>query len=383
MVLHEGIEVPGRLLPVAEGPVRFRAQSQLHCTMPWDGSRRVILIAFSIRDADLLPGPAFGFLCDLGFLLPSKSAPAAPSPASPQAAAQVPFHRALRRAREVLFLEVFAGRARLSAAFVAAGFSALSLDHVRCSGAVHKITLLDLREPACQQVVLDLLASGVVRYCHLAPPCGTALPPARCPVLGVLPPLWSLLHPLGLPQLRGHDASRVESANILYRFCARVIHACASHGVLWSLENPASSLFWLVPEIAALTDLPGFRAFCFHTCAFVPAGKGRRKCTALWCNFEALLQLQRFCDGTHSHLPWVLCVCLLGRKCGPRHWRPTTRLLCARPGWLPSVLLPLAISAWNLQISSAVWLRMMTPCVPSSTSAFLEDFREAVLCPPC
>ena len=78
---------------------------------------------------------------DLGFLLPSKSASAASAPASSQVVAQALFRRALRPARKVLFLE--AGRAlRLgAAAIVAAGFSDLSLDHVRCSEAASAVEL--------------------------------------------------------------------------------------------------------------------------------------------------------------------------------------------------------------------------------------------------
>ena len=55
----------GRSLDVSKGPVAFDAHS-LHCTLPWSGSR-VVLIGFCPDKLDNLPAGDVDYLLELGF----------------------------------------------------------------------------------------------------------------------------------------------------------------------------------------------------------------------------------------------------------------------------------------------------------------------------
>ena len=143
-----------------------------------------------------------------------------------------------------LFLELFAGTGRMSKAFTRLGLQVLAIDSVKVSGV--SSVVLDLVKPLSQKLVFDLIRSRRLAAVHLAPPCGTSSAARRIDAgPGSPQPLRSALHPDGLPGLSFFNRQRVATANKLYRFSAEVILACQANGVLWSLENPESSLFWL------------------------------------------------------------------------------------------------------------------------------------------
>ena len=147
-----------------------------------------------------------------------------------------------------LFLELFAGTAGVSKAFSRVGFQVLAVDSVKPQGV--PALALDLTKASSQKLVLDLVQSKRLAAVHLAPPCGTS---SRAREIYAVPgcpqPLRSPLHADGLPGLSFLQRTRVSAANKLYRFTAEVIRACHSLGVLWSLENPQSSMFWLTSPI--------------------------------------------------------------------------------------------------------------------------------------
>ena len=124
----------------------------------------------------------------------------------------------------------------------------LAVDSVKPQGV--PALALDLTKASSQKLVLDLVQSKRLAAVHLAPPCGTS---SRAREIYAVPgcpqPLRSPLHADGLPGLSFLQRTRVSAANKLYRFTAEVIRACHSLGVLWSLENPQSSMFWLTSPI--------------------------------------------------------------------------------------------------------------------------------------
>ncbi|CAE7654078.1 unnamed protein product [Symbiodinium sp. CCMP2592] len=72
----------GRVLQVCEGPVHFDAH-RFHCTMPWLGSR-IVLIGFTPRNLSSLKQGDTRLLLDLGFPLPGHSPSILPAIAPPQ-----------------------------------------------------------------------------------------------------------------------------------------------------------------------------------------------------------------------------------------------------------------------------------------------------------
>ncbi|CAE7225449.1 RE2 [Symbiodinium sp. CCMP2592] len=72
----------GRVLQVCEGPVHFDAH-RFHCTLPWLGSR-IVLIGFTPRNLSSLKQSDTRLLLDLGFPLPGHNPPILPAIAAPQ-----------------------------------------------------------------------------------------------------------------------------------------------------------------------------------------------------------------------------------------------------------------------------------------------------------
>ena len=71
-----------------------------------------------------------------------------------------------------LFLELFAGTARMSKAFSRVGFQVLAVDSVKPQGV--PALALDLTKASSRKLVLDLVQSKRLAAVHLAPPCGTS-----------------------------------------------------------------------------------------------------------------------------------------------------------------------------------------------------------------
>ena len=167
--------------------------------------------------------------------------------------------------KDLLFVEIFAGTARLSRAFAKRDFRVASVDHTtkRSTGL---ITVLDLTKDEDLKFLLDFLKAelNVLVYIHLAPPCGTAsaargIPVPGCPQEMQPVPLRSKEFPDSLPGLTGLNLLKVEKANALYRATAVIVQFCVLYGILVSIENPLNSLFWLTkPMVELFASCEGF-----------------------------------------------------------------------------------------------------------------------------
>ena len=130
-------------------------------------------------------------------------------------------------------------------------------------------------------------------HIHFAPPCGTALRARNKPVprkqraqgAPQPPPLRSAAFPEGLPDLwidpiqlpfTQGDRVKVEGANTLYAFVAKLAQWCIEKDVGFSIENPANSWFWQVPSIGALANDQSVRDVCFTACRH--GGRRPNKC---------------------------------------------------------------------------------------------------------
>jgi len=159
----------------------------------------------------------------------------------------------------------------------------------RTSGPV---TILDLTKDKDMEFLENFIKSeqGNIILVHLAPPCGTssAARNKRHPDLEAagfeLPrPLRSREHPMGLPTLRGLDAAKVNSANILYWATYRIASLCIQLKITVSIENPQNSLFWLTDHMVRLFSEHMGHHNVFQACMM---GADRDKRTLWWCSDE-------------------------------------------------------------------------------------------------
>ena len=79
-----------------------------------------------------------------------------------------------RQARELAFVEVFCGVARLSASVKAVGLKTVAIDHERHPEADHKVTEYELTSAEDQSLFQQIIDKANVAAARFAPPCGTA-----------------------------------------------------------------------------------------------------------------------------------------------------------------------------------------------------------------
>ena len=213
--------------------------------------------------------------------------------------------------QECITLELCAGSAMLSACLQLLGFQSLAYDHTHNRHVTrHSVINLDLSDASSVDIVCDIIRNHAVVYVHIAPPCGTASKARNRPISEKLKaqgvpepkPLRSETCPAGLPNLSETDQKRVSKANAIYDLTVAVATLCAQLGVLCSVENPASSFFWLYPGIPQLLQ-QGFQDADFAGC--MHGGTRNRICR--WRSLNGfLLPLSCVCDGNHKHEAWKM-----------------------------------------------------------------------------
>ena len=167
----------------------------------------------------------------------------------------------------LLCIEFFSGSGRLTAAIRKIGMRAVAIDRSadRTSGPV---MTLDLTKADDVEFLKNFIISERMNivYIHIAPLCGTCSAARNkrhrdLEAAGYdLPrPLRSKLYPMGLPTLRGLDAAKVASANLLYFATLEIAKICLQYDILLSIENPENSLFWDTdPMIELFALCPGY-----------------------------------------------------------------------------------------------------------------------------
>jgi hypothetical protein len=185
---------------------------------------------------------------------------------------------------DLLFLEIFAGTARLSKVARDVGFQILPIDKTNARASQIFVAQYDLANPDDVEALVELIKTERHRILaiHLAPACGTASR-AREKKLSSLAkhgfkipvPLRSRDKPMGLDGLQGLDKVRTESANLVYSATAVIVRLCMELHILCSVENPANSLFWFFPDIAALLDTRGIVWIFTTACMEAPGTSSR------------------------------------------------------------------------------------------------------------
>ena len=122
--------------------------------------------------------------------------------------------------RQMVFIELCAGSAVLSATAQRHGYRVLPVD---CKRNRHKprcrIVSLDLSEAHAWEVLEYIVDTCDVAAVHLAPPCGTCSKARGIPMPDGSPgpqPLRTAEHLLGVPDMTPLDRIKVNAANMLY-----------------------------------------------------------------------------------------------------------------------------------------------------------------------
>ena len=211
---------------------------------------------------------------------------------------------------DLLFVEVFAGSARLSKTAKDFGFQVLPIDKTTSRATQIFIAQYDLADPDSLQQLIDLLHNERHRVVavHLAPACGTAskarekkLTKLAAQGFKIPVPLRSQQKPMGLDNLSGLDKVRTEAANQVYEATAAIMSVCLELDIACSVENPENSLFWFYPDIEKVMQLAKGHSVSFHNCMH---GGSRNKLTKWWATKSIYESLCSFCDNTHKHAGW-------------------------------------------------------------------------------
>ena len=314
--VHQGQTLWGRVLEVSQGLCFLPAPNRRHATLPWKGDRAV-LVCYTAKETADIPPETRSFLEALDFPLPpaTQSVPKTLPLASPTSQTNPD-------PSGPLFVELFAGCARLSRFCQAAGFRVLPVDAPwNPHKPEHPVLVLDLTEPACQQQLLARLLEEAPFAVHVALPCGTGSRARERPIskkarLQGAPeprPLRDAEHVLGLPGLSEKDQIRVDKSNELCRFVVFLLQQLPSSCHL-SIENPENSWIWAVLAYFVrnskcpllLKRWSSMQDVCFSNCM---KGGRRPKRTRFRCSHALLQSLEADCDGMHEHLPYLVYRC--------------------------------------------------------------------------
>ena len=209
-------------------------------------------------------------------------------------------------AKGSLFIELFAGTARLSKALSSCGVSSLPID-VRF-GVSHDVT-----QPSVRKWICDLLRSGCCIGLWIAIPC-TTLSRARDRNRLTRVRGNEGRDLFGLPDLNPEQRGQVTSANRIINFCVALCRLANSLSISWYIENPRTSKLWLLP---CIVDLQTPRTTYFLGVDFCQYGTPWKKATRILVSrHDDLAELSRRCAFSN---PGYLCsntgkrhICLSG-----------------------------------------------------------------------
>jgi hypothetical protein len=203
------------------------------------------------------------------------------------------------RARSV-FLEVFSGKAGLTRAMRRRGWLVLPPIDIVVEGEVLSAT--NILDPKVMQKVQNWLQSGVVALVHFGTPC-TTFSRARKHGDGGPPPIRSEQFLEGVPGISTKDQDKVRLGTQFLDITLLLCEMVVNHGGHWSIENPSSSMLWIMPQTIALLGLRNSFLFTLDMCAF---GSEHMKPTTFASSHACLQGMVRKCPGlslNHVHIP--------------------------------------------------------------------------------
>ena len=212
----------------------------------------------------------------------------------------VPMLPPLEMSVRSVFAEVFSGKAGLTRAMRRHGWLVLPPIDIVVEGEVLSAT--NILDPVVLQKVQNWLQSGVVALVHFGTPC-TTFSRARKHGDGGPPPIRSEQFLMGIPGISAKDKEKVQLGTRSLDITLLLCRAVAAHGGQWSLENPSSSMLWMMPQTIELIKIANAHLFSLDMCAF---GSEHMKPTTFACSHCCREGIVRRCPGsslTHVHVP--------------------------------------------------------------------------------
>ena len=195
------------------------------------------------------------------------------------------------------FLEMFAGKAWLTRAMKKAGWSTLPPVEINVGGDT--LASADLLDPALRRKIDTWIASGCVRLAHFGTPCTTFSRARKND--GGPPPLRTNEFLEGVPKLSAKDKEKVRLGTLFLDITLQFCEALTKVGALWSIENPESSLLWLMPQVKAFCQRLSPLRIELHMCAYSSL---HCKPTSFLTSARCLALIGKLCPGksaTHVH----------------------------------------------------------------------------------
>ena len=168
---------------------------------------------------------------------------------------------------------MFAGSGRLTAALKSSGvYSAFGVGHKKLS-SIAPIMIADLTTKNGQALFMTWMDTPNLAGIFAALPCGTCSLARNIKIRGPKGniisgpvPLRSQKYLEGFPNLKGTNLERISSANKPYDFLSKVVLKANNRGLIFVIENPRSSLFWLTKYFQRIKHL--FTFVAHQACAY-------------------------------------------------------------------------------------------------------------------
>ena len=219
-----------------------------------------------------------------------------------------------------VFVEIFAGCARLSRCAKQQGFQVIPVDGPRNEHTPEcPVLTLDLTDEHAQECLIQTLNVLHPAVIHIALPCGTGSRAREKPIAPSLVnqgapvprPLRNQDFPLGFPWLTPYEELKVHSANMLAKFVVFLLQKGLEWESIVCIENPLNSWMWVVLQhFVNETQCPAVtRAWnamfdvVFSNCAH---GGERPKQTLFRVTHPFLQPLAKECPGNHKHKPYAI-----------------------------------------------------------------------------
>ena len=193
-------------------------------------------------------------------------------------------------------MEIFSGKAGITAAIQAIGLTPLPPIDIEVVGAV--LEAFDILADGNFARLQTWAQAGAFTGLRLGTPCTTYSRARKFD--GGPTPLRTDWFLEGVPGLSGRDWDKVWAGTTFMRMSVDLAHMVVQQGGFFTLENPASSMLWLTPEVTDLELRTGavrvYHDMCQH-------GSPHKKPTVFLSSHPAFLSLGRRCPGDHYHEP--------------------------------------------------------------------------------
>ena len=196
----------------------------------------------------------------------------------------------LDSASNTKFLEILSGHGGLSKALQ-------SLGHIVHSCYKKNDPKHDILDKKCARRIKRLIEKINCIGVWFGMPCGTFTSARRYDGKGPKP-IRSREHVLGLPTLCGRDKLRVDLANKLVDLMYDLCLLCWKTGTSFYIDNPRSSLLWVMPTMKLLAFLTGVQQVRFDYCQFGATLKKKFKTIMFLATFSSSImnQFAQFVD---------------------------------------------------------------------------------------